>query len=351
METRELFDLLEKLYSSNVIGLSKLARTLGISYNKLYVFINTLKKTGFNIVPCMNMRFLGLGLVMVISNDKISESECKPLFPKDYFTILMVPLNIEFKEIRSITGLSTSIHKIYLVEEAQLPKPHFIRYNVNYFDTLKKEKIWGKLLEIIEKTSREKEAVYKNVTIPQRITGYRIDKIDLRIMRGIISNPFISYKKLAEKLGVSVGKLRRRISSRIEPLMKGYRIMWAPYYKLFSAIIFTVIKTETIPSKILYEFLSEFPLTVLTTHNPSEEMIINAWLMDSNVYKVFREYMKTMEREYGIEFIESWGYLYSGNEKQIIPCKALVRYDKTTRKLTLVSLNERKTVNNHVLIR
>jgi len=337
METRELFDLLEKLYKSNVIGLSKLARTLGISYNKLYVFINTLKRMNFNIIPCISLRLLGIGLVVVISDDEIFENDCKPLFPRDYFTLLMVPLDIEFKNMRTIIGSSTNIHKVYLMEEAQLSKPHFIRYNISDFSMLKKEGIWKKFLEIINEVSRERATTHDSMVNLQHIVRYRIDKTDLRIMKEIINNSFISSKKLAEKLGISVGKLRRRISTRIEPLMKGYRVMWAPYYRLFNAVLFTVLRTKSIPSKILYEILSEFPLTILATHNPNEKIIINAWLMDSNVYKFSKKYMKIMERDHGIEFIESWGYLYSGDEKKIIPCRALVKYDKETRKLTLIT--------------
>ncbi len=336
METRELFDLLEKLYKTHVLGLSKLARSLNISYNKLYVFINTLRKMDFKIVPCMNLRFLKLGVVLVISDNKLFEKECKPLFPKGYFALLMVPFDIEFKNMRSILGFASRAMKIYLIEEAQLPQPLLTKYNVDSsFNMLKKEGLWRKLIEIIDSANKEDlKTFYKQSTI-HYIERYKVNKIDLKIMNELTQDPFVSSKRLAEKLGISVGKLRRRITTRIEPLMKGYRVSWAPYYKLFNAILFTVLRVSSIPSRILYEILSEFPLTVLTTHNANENLIINAWLVDSLTYEYASKYLRIIERDYGVEIIDSWGYLYSGTDKQVIPCKVLVEYDKRTRRLRL----------------
>ncbi len=334
METRELFDLLEKLYNTSVLGLSRLARALNISYNKLYVFINSLRRLGFEIVPCMNLRFIKLG-IMIILSDRPIIYDCKPLFPKGYFTLLMIPLDIEYKNMKSIIGSSTNPLKDYLIEEAQLPKPMLARYNVDSsFETLKREEIWRRLLETIEKINKReiKHAVYSNTVYSEK---YRISKIDLKIMNELVKDPFISSKKLAEKLGISVGKLRRRMVMRIEPLMKGYRVLWAPYYRLFNAVLFNVFKVKSIPSRILYEILSEFPLSVLTAYNSSEDMIVNALLVDSLTYGYAGKYFRIIEREYGIEIIDSWGYLYSGVEKQVIPCKVLVEYDKRSKRFRL----------------
>ncbi len=335
METRELFDLLEKLYKTSVLGLSRLARTLNMSYNKLYVFINSLRRLGFEIAPCFNLRFIKLGIIMVLS-DKAILDYCKPLFPKGYFTLLMVPLDIEYKDIRSIIGSSISPLGVYFIEESQLPKPMLARYNVDSsFETLKKEDIWRKFLEIIDKIRQKEGAEYASrfhITYNHR---FKISKIDLKIMDELIRDPFISSKRLAGKLGISVGKLRRRITMRIEPLMKGYRVSWAPYYRLFNAVLFIAFKVRSIPPRIFYEILSEFPLTVLTTYNSNENVIVNALLVDSLTYNYARKYLRIIEKEYGIEVINSWGFLYSGVEKQVIPCKALVEYDKRSRKFRL----------------
>ncbi len=336
METRELFDLMERLYNTNVIGLSRLARALNISYNKLYVFINTLKRMEFEIIPCMNLRFLKLGIILVLSKDKIFDRECKPLFPRGYFTLLMVPLDIEFKNISSILSSTISVFNMYLIEEAQLPKPLLTKYNVDSsFHALKKEDLWNKLFEILNNISKNSFERYKTtIRYPER---FRVNRVDLKIMSELTRDPFISSKKLAEKLGITVGKLRRRIVTRIEPLLKGYRVAWAPYYKLFNAVLFTALKVRNLPSRMLYEVLSEFPLTILTTYNSSENIIINAWLTDSITYEYLNKYLRRIEQEYGVEVIDTWGYLYSGAEKQVIPCKVLVEYDKKTRRLRLKS--------------
>ncbi len=334
METRELFDLLEKLYKTSVLGLSRLARALNISYNKLYVFINSLRRLGFEIVPCINLRFVKLG-VMIVLSDKPIIDDCKPLFPKGHFVLLMVPLDIGYKDLRSIIGPSVSSLKVYFIEEAQLPKPMLAKYNVDSsFEILKKERVWRLLLETIERIDRMQieHATYSNIVYSER---YKVSKIDLKIMNELVKDPFISSKKLAEKLGISVGKLRRRMVIRIEPLMKGYRVLWAPYYRLFNAILFNVFRVKSISSRILYEILSEFPLSVLTAYNSNENIIVNALLVDSLTYDYTRKYLRIAEREYGVEIIDSWGYLYSGLEKQVIPCRALVEYDKRSKRFRL----------------
>ncbi len=343
METRELFDLLEKLYKTSVLGLSRLARALNISYNKLYVFINSLRRLGFEIVPCMNLRFIKLGIMVVLS-DKPIVDDCKPLFPKGYFALLLVPLDIEYKDMRSIIGSSVSSLKVYLIEEAQLSKPMLARYNVDSsFETLRKEEVWRSILETIDKINKKEieHVDYSNIKYGER---YRISKIDLRIMNELVKDPFISSKKLAEKLSISVGKLRRRMVMRIEPLMKGYRVLWAPYYRLFNAVLFNVLRVKSIPSRILYEILSEFPLSILTAYNSSEDIIVNALLVDSLTYDYARKYFRIAEREYDIEITDSWGYLYSGIEKHVIPCRALVEYDKRSKRFRL-KMPSTKTTN------
>ncbi len=238
----QLVDFIEQLQSYEYIPeITRVAKDLSMHASSAWKLMNNLKRRGFLFSAVINLHRLGFEYIMLfyrkyLNLDKVFRGTLRfyyPVIPRGTFLTYLAPRG-EGHLIPEAMGeaLGVEPEATYVVRYSITGKPDLKRYLDIATSTLTVD--WDALVD--SAIRRPRESVPKEV-----VKEFRLDLIDLFIVKELEKDPFISLKKVTKRLNEEVKpkppvnyiRVLRHYKGRIEGrgITAGIKIRAMPVYR------------------------------------------------------------------------------------------------------------------------
>ncbi len=309
-----LIDFIEQIQSYEFIPeITRVAEDMSLHTSTVWKFMNLLKSKGFSFTIVIDIQRLGLEHVVMVFDEyipyeKVFKSalrEYAPLIPWGTILTYLTPKNMSEAFINELIPVMPVEPREVLRLTHILPtKPSLAKY----YD-LKERKIklnWNNLFHSTIASPRE--------TIPREVIRRgRFDEIDMFILKELELDPFISLKKITEKLNSELGpsipinyiRILRHYKNHIEArgIIRGVKLKLTPIIGTCSMITTSVIKGNPADVHRVCKVLTTHPYFLNAYMNPELGLgLIEACLPLNEVFNLSL-FMKRLEHE---KIIREW---------------------------------------------
>ncbi len=258
--------LLEILYEVRAAGKFKIAKQVAMklniatrtAINKLKSLYKLREEEGLYLTVEYSMSKLGLKIVIIVTDHPREEFESKTLrflrgvteiVPSGYAYSFYIPKDLELLS-KLTSEVMGGVNDVIEIHERIRNRTLTSLYGFDSLTDLSKassENSFVKLKNYIDKVFSEHYVGYSLMLELEDVGRVRFDAIDLGIIKELEKDPLVSLSKIADSLGISLGKVRRHASEHIPHLIRGIRIMSLPIYdEVLGCSFMAVIKSRDV---------------------------------------------------------------------------------------------------------
>ncbi len=309
-----LIDFIEQIQSYEFIPeITRVAEDMGLHASTVWKFMNLLRSKGFAFTIITDIQRLGLEYIVMIFDDylpydKVFKStlrEYSPLLPWGTLLTYLVPSNMSEVFINELAPtIPKEPVKIIRLTYTVPSKPSLSMY----YDLRRRrvKLIWNELFNTIIATPRE--------VVPREVIRRgKFDEIDMFILKELELDPFMSLKKITEKLNkelkpsvpINYIRILRHYKNHIEArgVVRGVKLRLTPIIGTCSMPLITIIKGNPADVHRVCRILTTHPYFTSSYMNPEMGIgVINVCLPIREVFN-YSLFLRSLERE---KIIREW---------------------------------------------